>query len=348
MTGDYSTPRGFEEGAAGSLRFIHDRGIWRGGGDVSRRMTQAQLARLVRGAPEVIVKVSSRIYTASNLRRHLDYISRSGALGLEGPDGEIVETTRQAEDLAERWIFEARMANCGPSIAVSLVLSMPHGAPSLNVLTAASTFAEHTFRADRPYVLVLHEDQAHPHVHLTVHSLGRAAAKLDPDKAMFRLWRETFADHLRMVGVDAEASPRWARGVVQRRDKTPLYQMRERLLAGEGSVPAVLEAAVADAKDAVLGRWREPEEHASAVAFQAAVRERFGAEAALLRASSIASERRFGEAAAAFVGALPAPLTRHLMYVGRLEKETGTRSVNPSRDRASSLPAIRRDVARSR
>lgn len=348
MTREYIVPRGFEDDALGYLRPVYDRAVWRGGGGaVSRRTTQAQLARVVRGAPEVVVKVSGRIYAAPNFRRHLDYISRSGALALEGPDGELVATPRQVDDLAERWVFEARVANCGP-IALSLVLSMPHGAPPLNVLTAASAFAEEMFKAERPYVLVLHEDQAHPHVHLTVHCLGRGAAKLHPGKAMLHLWRETFADHLRAVGVDAEASPRWARGVVQRRDRTPLYQMRERLLSGGGPVPDTLQAAVGHAKDAILGRWSEPAEHAAALALQADVRHRFSAEAAILRASSIAGERAFGEAATAFIGALPAPLTRHLMYVERLMEQSATRSVNSNKDHTTPPPMIRREVERSR
>ncbi len=349
MTQEPAARRGFEDGPVGYLRPVYDRAVWRGGGGaVSRRMTQAQLAHVVRGAPEVVVKVSGRIYAATNLRRHLDYISRNGALALEGPDGERVETPTQVDDLAQRWFFEARVANCGPSIALSLVLSMPHGAPPLNVLTAASAFADETFKPERPYVLVLHEDQAHPHVHLTVHSLGRGAAKLDPDKAMLHLWRETFAEQLRAVGVDAEASPRWARGVVQRRDRTPLYQMRERLLSGAGPVPDILEAAVGDAKDAILGRWREPAEHAAALAFQADVRRRFSAEAATLRLSPIAMERAAGEAATAFIGALPAPVTRHLMYVERLEKQSATRSVSSNKERTTSAPTIRREVERSR
>ena len=349
MTREYAVPRGFEDGALGHLRPVYDRAVWRGGGGaMSRQATQAQLARVVRGATEVVVKISGRIYAASNFRRHLGYISRNGALALEGPNGELVETPKQVDDLAERWVFEARVANCGPSIALSLVLSMPQGAPPLNVLTAASAFAEEMFKAERPYVLVLHEDQAHPHVHLTVHSLGRGAAKLDPDKTMLHLWRETFADRLRAVGVDAEASPRWARGVVQRRDRTPLYQMRERLLSDGGTVPDVLQAAVGHAKDAVQGRWREPAEHAAAVAFQADVRRRFSVEAAALRASSLAKERAFGEAATAFVGALPAPLTRHLTYVERLKEQSTARSVSSNKEHTTPPPMIRREVERSR
>ena len=349
MTQEPAARRGFEDGPVGYLRPVYDRAVWRGGGGaVSRRTTQAQLARVVRGAPEVIVKVSGRIYSAPNLRRHLSYISRSGALALEGPDGELVATPRQVDDLAERWVFEARVANCGPSIALSLVLSMPHGAPPLKVLTAASVFAEEMFKVERPYVLVLHEDQDHPHVHLTVHSLGRGAAKLDPDKAMLHLWRETFAGHLRALGVDAEASPRWARGIVQRRDRTPLYQMRERLFSGGGPVPDTLQAAVGHAKDAILGRWREPPEHASALAFQADVRRRFSAEAAILRASSNARERAFGEAATEFIGALPAPLTRHLTYVERLKDQSATRSVSSNTEHVTPPLMIRREVERSR
>jgi hypothetical protein len=296
----------------------------------------------------VVVKVSGRIYAASNLRRHLDYISRNGALALEGPDGERADALGQVEDLAERWIFEARMANCGPSIALSLVLSMPHGASSLGVLTAASAFAEEIFKTERPYVLVIHEDQAHPHVHLTVHSLGRGAAKLDPDKAMLHRWREVFANHLRALGIDAEASPRWARGVVKRRERTPLYHMHERLLLGAGPVPDVLQAAVGDAKDAILGKWREPAEHAAALAFQAEARHRFSAEAAILSTSSNLRERALGEAATAFIDALPTPLTRHLMYVERVKEHSATRSVTSNKEHTLPPLGERREHQRSR
>ena len=349
MTSEYAASRGFEDGPAGHLRPVYDRAVWRGGGvPVSRRTTQAQLARVVRGAPEVVVKIGGRIYAASHMRRHLDYISRHGALALGGPDGELVGTQKQLDDLAERWIFEARVANCGPSIALSLVLSMPQGAPPLKVMTAASAFAEEIFKVERPYVLALHEDQAHPHVHLTVHSLGRGGAKLDPNKTTLHLWRETFADHLRAVGVDAEASPRWARGVVKRRDRTPLYQMRERLLLGGGPVPDILGAAVEGAREAIVGRWREPAEHAAALAFHADVRHRFSVEATALRASSFEKERAFGEVATAFIEALPAPLTRHLTYVERLRDQAATRSVSSDKERAVPPPMIRREVERSR
>ena len=102
MTREYAVPRGFEDGALGHLRPVYDRAVWRGGGGaMSRQATQAQLARVVRGAPEVVVKTSGRIYAASNFRRHLGYISRNGALALEGPNGELVETPKQVDDLAE-------------------------------------------------------------------------------------------------------------------------------------------------------------------------------------------------------------------------------------------------------
>ena len=119
-------------------------------------------------------------------------------------------------------------------------------------------------------------------------------------------------------------------------------------IIGGGPVPDILGAAVEGAREAIVGRWREPAEHAAALAFHADVRHRFRVEAATLRASSFEKERAFGEVAAAFIDALPAALTRHLTYVERLKEQTATRSVSSDKERAAPPPMIRREVERSR
>jgi len=46
------------------------------------------------------------------------------------------------------------------------------------------------------YAMVLHTDQAHPHVHLVVSAHDRENGRLNINKADLR-WREQFARHLR-------------------------------------------------------------------------------------------------------------------------------------------------------
>ena len=63
----------------------------------------ARFARVARRAPEVMVKITGRTRDGAHLKAHLDYISRNGALALEGPAGERLEGRGQVRDLARDW-----------------------------------------------------------------------------------------------------------------------------------------------------------------------------------------------------------------------------------------------------
>ncbi len=310
---DLHTERGFEDGYPPRVEF---RGgarvsIWSFRGETApSHVVRSQLARIVRGAPEVIVKVSGRIYGARNLARHLDYISRAGRLALVGPDGERAVGREDNRDLTSRWSFEALAAGCGRSIAVPLILSMPAGADPDRVREAVSTFASSTFGDQRPYVFVLHEDQPHPHVHLTVHALGQGGRKLDPNRGVLQAWREAFAQELRSLGVDAEASPRWARGVTLRRDSTPLRKLRGRWSAGDGPMPSRLRNAYVDAALVAFAGVPAPAGQVAALQKHGDYRRRLVIEAGLLAQAQEPQERALGLAAMAFLRELPEPRTR--------------------------------------
>ena len=62
------------------------------------------------------------------------------------------------------------------------------------------------------YVMVLHDHQANPHVHISVRAESRHGSRLNPRKADLHRWRETFAEKLRGWGVDAEATRQSTRG----------------------------------------------------------------------------------------------------------------------------------------
>src|SRR3546814_10412828 len=57
------------------------------------------LARIVRKAPEVVVKVTGRQRGGSHIKAHLDYIGRKGDVEIETRDAEILTAK---EDIAER------------------------------------------------------------------------------------------------------------------------------------------------------------------------------------------------------------------------------------------------------
>jgi hypothetical protein len=89
--------------------------------------------------------------------------------------------------------------------AFNVMLLMPRGTDPRTVLFAAREFAKIEF-ADHHYVMVLHDHQAHPHVHLTVKAESRHGQRINPRKADLHRWRERFAEQLRERGIDAEAT----------------------------------------------------------------------------------------------------------------------------------------------
>jgi hypothetical protein len=107
--------------------------------------------------------------------------------------------------------------------AFNIVLGMPRGTDPLTVLRAAREFAR-TELADHKLVLVLHDHQANPHVHLSVRAESKHGKRLNPRKADLHRWRETFADKLRDWGIDAEATREVTRGAS--RSHEPLWRVK--------------------------------------------------------------------------------------------------------------------------
>ena len=91
------------------------------------------------------------------------------------------------------------------------MLSMPRGTDPLTVQRAAREFAQIEL-ADHKYVMVLHDHQANPHVHISVRAESKHGKRLNPRKADLHRWRETFAEKLRGQGVEAEATRQATRG----------------------------------------------------------------------------------------------------------------------------------------
>ena len=192
----------------------------------------AQLARIIRRAPEVMVKVTGSTRDGGHLMRHLDYISRNGKLTLEGPDGERLDRREEMKVMAAAWALEATLEPGGRKdrpLSRSIVLSMPRGTDATRLQDAARAFAAEAFGERFPYVFAVHDEGGHPHVHLTVRALGSDGIRLNPRKADLEVWRQRFAQALRDRGVEAEASPRRARGVLHRAEPTPVRNLREHM-----------------------------------------------------------------------------------------------------------------------
>ena len=171
-------------------------------------------ATAARRAPQVMVKITGGGRGMRAIAAHLRYISKGGRLQSETETGELVTGKDAVRDLAEEWRLGGSLieAESNRRDALNVMLSMPRGADPLAVQRAAREFAKLEF-ADHKYVMVLHDHQANPHVHISVRRESRYGQRINPRKADLQRWRETFAEKLREWGVEAEASRQATRGV---------------------------------------------------------------------------------------------------------------------------------------
>ena len=177
----------------------------------------AKLARVVRKAPEVLVKVSGSAKNRAHTLAHLTYITRNGKLEVENERGQRIVGLAAVKEVFGEWGFQtAGDSERRRAQTVNLVLSMPKGTDAKAVLEAARSFASEAFSSNHQYLLAFHEDTDHPHVHLAVKAQGFDLTWLRRNKADLQEWRESFAKKLRDQGVEAEATPRRARGVVHK------------------------------------------------------------------------------------------------------------------------------------
>ncbi|MGY3341384.1 MULTISPECIES: relaxase/mobilization nuclease domain-containing protein [unclassified Bradyrhizobium] len=197
---------------------------------------RAKLERLVRRAPEVMVKITGRTKDVAHLKSHLAYITRNGELDAETEQGTSLTDRAGLKDLQQRWEDDAGLDDKrrrDGSLSINIILSMPAGTDAIALKDSARAFAIETFGYNHDYVFVQHLDNKHPHVHLTVRSLGQDGKRLNPRKADLQAWRERFAGELRLRGISAEATPRRTRGRIRKADRGAVRAMRKRKITPE-------------------------------------------------------------------------------------------------------------------
>lgn len=183
-----------------------------------------QIARTVGRTPEVVVKVLPKdSNNAKSIQKHIDYIGRRGDLDLETDDGTHLQGKGIGKDLLNDWDldlethqreseFAKTRGRPAPKLVHKLMFSMPPGTPPQGVLAAVRNFAREEFALTHRYVMVLHTDEPHPHVHVVVKAVSEQGARLNIRKATLREWRREFAQHLRQQGIAANATDRFVRG----------------------------------------------------------------------------------------------------------------------------------------
>jgi hypothetical protein len=184
-------------------------------------------ATVVRRAPQVMVKVTGGGRGMKAIAAHFRYISKNGRLDIEDEQGQVSRGREAVREFAEDWRYGGTLIDdiSHRREAFNIILSMPRGTDPMGVLRSAREFAQ-AERADHKYVMVLHDHQANPHVHLSVRAESMHGKRLNPRKAHLRRWREVFAEKLREWGVDAEATRQASRGVT--RNYEPLWRLKAR------------------------------------------------------------------------------------------------------------------------
>lgn len=182
-------------------------------------------ATVTRRAPQVMVKVTGGGRGMRAIAAHFRYISKNGRLPIEDDRGVVREGKEALHDLADQWRLGGSLIDeVGQRReAFNIMLSMPRGTDPSLVLKAAREFAQAELR-DHRYVMVLHEHQANPHVHLSVRAESRSGHRLNPRKTDLHRWRETFAEKLRGWGIEVEATRQVTRGANRTFD--PLWRMK--------------------------------------------------------------------------------------------------------------------------
>ena len=224
------------------VRYIHDptgpplTPLYASYGVANAKTARAKLARIVRGAPEVVVKVTGRQRGGSHVKAHLEYIGRKGDVEIETRDGESLTAKEDIAERAAEWSDTLQWRSRPTVSSVALIFSMPEGTDPDKVLGAVRALAHAELSDNHDYVLALHTDTPRPHVHLTVQAEGLDRKRFNPRPVQLHRFRERFARELRERGVAAEATPRRARGQGIAGSSMALVKLRARLASGTSRV----------------------------------------------------------------------------------------------------------------
>jgi hypothetical protein len=173
-------------------------------------------ATVVRRAAQVMVKVTGGGRGMKAIAAHLRYISKNGRLEIEDERGQTMRRKEALHELADDWRYGGSLIEDISSRreAFNIMLSMPRGTDPSSVQWAAREFAKAEL-ADHKFVMVLHDHQANPHVHISVRAESKHGLRLSPRKTDLHRWRETFAAKLKERGIEAEATRQATRGVTR-------------------------------------------------------------------------------------------------------------------------------------
>lgn len=280
----------------------------------SPRLREA-LMRLTSHAPTPVVSHIGAPKTIGQLKQNLNYISRDGRLPLEGPDGTWVVGKAEIKERCEEWAADRYFSDSQMSLAHSFVASMPPGTPPQHVFDAASDFFAARFE-DTSWLMARHDDEPHPHVHVSVRAQDDEGRQQHFDREDLDRMREAFAVALRSRGIEAEAAPRWARGVAEKARSRRVYALEASHIEGRAAEPRYIETSINEAFDIARGRsTSERPWEARIKSTQQQVREGYLKIADELARTGLPQDRVLADRLHRYVAMMPAPLTRRELLV---------------------------------
>jgi type IV secretory pathway VirD2 relaxase len=188
-----------------------------------------------------MVKVSGGARTLAGVERHMKYIEKKGASGLETDMDTRAGGQGFARELVTDWELDVEalkhyskktFRGKPPKLVHNIVFSMPAGTSPLKVLAAVRKLAVDEWALEHRFAMALHIDGPHPHVHVVLKAVSEQGVRLNIRKATLREWRTQFAANLREVGVAANATERAVRGETRTHHRTAVYRAAQR---GESS-----------------------------------------------------------------------------------------------------------------
>lgn len=308
---------------------------------------KARLARIVRRAPETVVKVKGRTRGAEHLRAHLRYIGRRGTVELHSHDGLVHRGGEAIDGIVADWSSDLRLAPARgrrpETISQGMILSMPPGTDPQAVLAAAKSFSDRQFH-NHDWLIALHTDEKHPHTHLAVRVRGRDGRQLRIAREDLQSLRERFAEALRERGVMAEATPRRTRGVSRRATRAAQHHIGKRGQAPERWRDATREVLQAmEEGDQAVTPWTKAMRDR-----QATHRVLLVAAAEELGRSGAADDRALAADVQRYAESLPEVMTRGEMLTAMLREEAQRRHDEAGGDELGPLPGPPRRPERSR
>ncbi|MHC8297720.1 relaxase/mobilization nuclease domain-containing protein [Pseudomonas sp. LB3P58] len=293
--------------------------------------TREKVALTVKKTPEVMVKVSGGGKNMQHIKAHMDYISRNGDVDIEDENGDVHLGKDAVRDIADSWekgkIGIPREGEKRKE-AFNIILSMPPGTDRQAVKDAARDFAKDQF-GNHQYIFAAHDDEKHPHVHLAVKAVDHDGVRLNPRKGDLQHWREIFAEKLRTHGIEANATPRKARGVVRKAEHQAIKHIDKGYSAGKRKAPArVTEAQKAEAAQEIsTGKKRANPAQDNISVVRKTVQKSYGDVARVLAAGDV-EDKQLALEIVQFVKQMPPVVTKHQQLVASLRDRPAQELVN--------------------